>query len=532
MSINFIEISHLSYLLPDGHILFNNLSFGLGTQKIGFVGRNGLGKTTLVRLIVGDLEKQSGNIEIRGKIGYVPQKLDHYNHQTLADILEVKNKLDALHRVLEAKELPGDLELIDDDWDLPSRIERTLVELGLEKIALSRSVSSLSGGERMQLIIAREVLKTPDYMIMDEPTNNLDIHARERLYSWISNFKGGLLIISHDRSLLRLMDQTLELTSLGVNFYGGNYDVYLAEKEAQEAAAWEDYEDAVKEAKKTEKQVKSEIHEKALDSIAGKKRAIRRGMSKIERKSKQGKAEKSDGRLKIRHERLLDEAKKRKDEAFEKIELIEELRIDLEHTRFPNGKRVLEIENMSFAYSNGPTLFQNFNMSITGPQRVALIGKNGAGKTTLVKLILGQLKPTEGIVNVHIDPSRIIYLDQKTDFLEPNLSVLENFQRFNPHLNDTQTRHTLAKYLFRHNTVHKKISSLSGGERLRAALACCLSSKHPPELLILDEPTNNLDLQSLTTIESALANFKAPIIIISHDKNFIHTLNINYFVHV
>ena len=242
----------------------------------------------------------------------------------------------------------------------------------------------------------------------------------------------------------------------------------------------------------------------------------------------QNRSEQTQNTLSIRGERLLSDAEKALKTAKENIEKSLEIKIELPATQVPAGKIILELADVNFAYTTKP-LLKDFSLTIIGPERIAFVGSNGAGKTTLVKIILGEIIPQSG--KVKLGATRVHYLDQQVGILHATESILENFQRFNPTLPETIVRTQLARFLFRTDDALKKIAQLSGGEKLRAALACVLLASEPPQLLILDEPTNHLDLASIISLESALQCYQGALIVISHDQKFIEKIGVERVIY-
>lgn len=441
-----IQINHLSYELEANRTLFSEFSIGLSNEKTGLVGKNGTGKSTLARIIMGKITPTNGSVVRSGRIAYLPQTTPVDSSITVAALLEIEEKLNALEQYDSGK---GDdaklLSIINDDWDVRERAVGVLHSVGLERLQLERSTENLSGGEITQLLLAKLVLSDPDYLILDEPTNNLDIHARKKLYAFIKNWKKGLLVISHDRELLSLMDQILEMTTIGVNLYGGNYTFYEAKRREELLAIEEEYESSKRELKKTEKSINAKKDLKEKRDRAAAKRSKLQGLSKLQRDEAKERASQTDGRLRISHESQLKEAQERKQKAWEQVELSSSLNLDLSNTAIPNGKEVLIIENLSFTYDPEiKPILKGINLTMIGPERIALTGDNGSGKSTLIKLIMGKLTPNEGVIKIGVD--RVSYLDQHHEGLKRGLTVLENFRRYNPELSETEASTSIHNY--------------------------------------------------------------------------------------
>jgi len=359
-------------------------------------------------------------------------------------------------------------------------------------------------------------------------TNHLDRTARHYLYKAIQTFQGGIIIASHDRELLNLMDEIIEVTSLGVFKYGGNYAAYQTHKNITRHAKEAQLADAKKALSKIKKSIQNSIEKHEKRQRHG--RALRRAndQPKILLDAMKNKSDQTKGAHRIRHQRMLKNAEDKIYSAKLEVEINDEIHIALSTTKVPPGKMMVDIEELYFSYGN-KEIIQDFSLKIQGSERIALIGNNGSGKTTLVKLILKELKPDRGIITIGTE--RVSYLDQHVNLLKKDLTILENYLHLNPDANENDGYHSLANFLFKNISAQKYVRNLSNGEKLRALLACTLLSRTPPQLLILDEPTNHLDLDSIKSIESALKNYQGTLIVISHDHEFLKSIQIEKTLH-
>ena len=503
MSKHNLVCENISYSVGEKNIL-SNISLSLGHQKTGLVGSNGVGKTTLIRVLVGELKPSSGAIFVKGKIGYLPQNFSPNKEDTVAAVFGIDQKLAALEKINLGNAAQSDFEIIGDDWNIIERAKAALDKVNLSYVDLSRQIKSLSGGETTRLFFARLLLNNPDFLILDEPTNNLDAASRLALYDSIKSFEGGVLVVSHDRQLLSFMDQIVELSTLGVKTYCGNYADYVEQKRVEQEALEQDITDAQKYLKKTKKVVQ-ETKEKFEKRVSmGNKERREGSQPKILLDYHKNRAEGTKSKLEARTDKQISTAQDKLHIAKSKLEQKDFLDFDLEATRVHNTKIVLDIQNITFGYSDSHPIIKDFSMTVVGPKRLAIAGSNGSGKTTLLKLIMGQLIPSSGEIKIGVD--HYVYLDQNLSILDQKQSIIENFKRLNPSVKETDCRLCLAAFLFSHDSVGKKIEVLSGGEKMRAALACILMSDTPPQLIILDEPTNNMDLESIASTEHALQN--------------------------
>jgi ATPase subunit of ABC transporter with duplicated ATPase domains len=525
MQIPQINLHNLSYIHHDETPVFQGLSLSFVQQKIGLVGKNGAGKSTLLRLLAGEIMPTSGSLECRANIYYCPQRIVK-SDQTIAERLGVADRLAAIERISQGSVDVNDFELVGDDWACLGSVEKILADFGLTYIELSRKLSSLSGGERTRVSLAAAFYSHADFLLLDEPTNNLDSTVRQLLYQKVKAWKGGLVVASHDRDLLNLVDQVVELNSLGASVYGGNYNFYEAQKYIKQSAVEHELEVAKSKLKKAKQSIQKSKEHHEQNQKKGRKVRRSQSQAKVILDGKCERSEQTQSTMLIREKRLLKQSSDRLAEAREKIEVSHDITIELPETAVASNKIVLEVEKLSFAYvGQKKRLFHDVSFQIRGPERMALTGKNGAGKTTLIKLLLGELLPANGLIKCGVE--HVFYVDQRVSGLDDALPVLENFRQYNPSYDDTHARRCLAQFLFRGDDVLKPVNVLSGGERLRALLACIFMSIHPPQLLILDEPTNHLDIQSLQSLESALQCYKGAMLVVSHDKQFLRNIGVN-----
>ncbi len=525
-----ILVQQLNYLTSDNQSLLNHLTLSIGQQKTAIVGRNGIGKSTLLKLIVGELKPTSGKIHLSGTISYCPQNFSFCLDSTVSESLGISEKLSALDRIAKGSSELDDFETVGDDWDIKSNVKHHLKSFDLADISLNRTLRSMSGGEITRLWLAKAFFEYSDYLILDEPTNNLDMKSKQALYRAIKEWQKGLIVVSHDRYLLGLMDQIIELTSIGAKLYGGNYEHYVEQKALEQSALSRQLNDAKKQIIKT-KEVIQKTHEKHDQRIArGKKTRKSGGQSKLILDGMKERSGKTSGKLATKEERLLVNTEQRLHEAKEKMEMTYEINIELPRTHVPTHKIIAQLENVSFKYGSQKSqpIINHFDLIIKGPERIALMGDNGSGKTTLVKLMQGKLKPCDG--KIHMGVSSVRYLDQYADILNPDLTILENYRKLNADMKEIEARFNLADFLFRDKDALKLVANLSGGEKLRAALACVLTSNEPSQLLILDEPTNHLDLENITALESALNCYQGALVVISHDVRFIENIAVTRII--
>jgi ATPase subunit of ABC transporter with duplicated ATPase domains len=468
-------------------------------------------------------------VHIEGRLAYVPQTTVCGAETTVAALLGCEERLAALERILQGSLQESDFHILNEDWQIKERLRKHLAVFGLEELPLERSLAQLSGGEVTRLLLSQVFASDADFLLLDEPSNHLDAEAREQLYEAIRAWRGGLIVASHDRRLLEHLEEIIELSSLGAAAYGGNYSFYAEQKQLEKAAREQEVQDAKKQLQRAHRTIQHSREKHEQKQAYGRALRDSGSIDKMAAGSAKGRSERTQSKMLIKEERLLNQAQTLLKTAKDKIEFNEELQFELPATRVPQGKRILDLEAVSFSYEpESPPVLKDFHLIVQGPERLALAGKNGSGKTTLVKVILGELVPQRG--RVHCGTCHLSYLDQNASLLQPELSILKNFQRINPEANENEAYRSLAAFAFRNAAALRLVKDLSGGEKLRALLACVLLAKQPPQLLILDEPTNHLDLHSLEVIEAALKKYQGALLVISHDQRFLTELGIERII--
>ncbi len=515
-----ITVSNLSWSLPDARPLISDLDLTFAAERAGLVGRNGVGKTTLLKLIAGELTPSSGSIAVTGRVAVLRQSVQVAPHETIADLFGVRNALAVLKRAEEG--VASNDEIVHADWTLPARMQSALGRVGLDADA-GTLLSALSGGQRTRAGLAALVFGKPDFLLLDEPTNNLDREGRAAVVELLANWRAGAIIVSHDRELLETMDAIVEMTSLGAKRYGGNWSAYRARKATELAAAEHDLANAEKRVADVERSAQQAAERKARKDRAGRAKAMKGDMPAIMIGGLKENAENTSAENVRLAERRRADALESAQEARERIELLQALKLSLAQVELPAGKVVLQVENVTAGYEEGRPVLRDVSLSVVGPERIAITGPNGSGKTTLLSLITGEMQPWSGTVRVL---TAFALFDQDVSLLDPALSVLDNFKRLNPEADENACRAALARFMFRADPAHQIVGTLSGGQMLRAALACVLGGAEPPPLLILDEPTNHLDLSSIEAIESALSAYDGALLIVSHDEAFLEAVGV------
>ncbi|MFJ5062406.1 ABC-F family ATP-binding cassette domain-containing protein [Streptomyces nigra] len=514
-----ISCTSLSFSWPDGSPVFEGLDVAFGPGRTGLVGVNGSGKSTLLKLIAGELTPADGVVRVAGEIGYLPQNVTLDTALRVDQALGIAGKRAALHAIEAGDVAEEHFETVGDDWDVEERALATLGELGLGHVELDRTIGEVSGGESVLLRLAALLLRRPDVLLLDEPTNNLDLYARRRLYAAVESWPGVMVVVSHDRELLDLVDQIADLRSGEISWYGGNYSAYEVALTTEQEAAERMVRVAEADLRKQKRELIDAQVKLARRKRYGQKMWDQKREPKIVMGARKRAAQESAGKHRIMHEEKLAEAKERLGDAVDAVRDDDEIRVDLPYTAVPPGRSVLALRELEVSYgARVPG-----GLDVHGPERIALVGRNGAGKTTLLRTIAGELAPVAGEVTAHV-PLR--FLPQRLDVLDDTVSVVDNVARFAPGAGNNRIRAQLARFLFRGARADQLAETLSGGERFRAALAALMLAEPAPQLLMLDEPTNNLDMASVRQLTSALESYEGALIVASHDLPFLESIGI------
>jgi ATPase subunit of ABC transporter with duplicated ATPase domains len=530
-----IVCSDLAFAWPDGAPVLSGLTVSFGPGRTGLIGVNGSGKSTLLRLIAGELRPGSGTVRASGDVGYLPQAITLGAHRSVSDLLGITAARHALHAI-EAGQVDEDVfAAVGDDWDVEERARAWLDRLGLD-VALDDRVERLSGGETVLTALAALFLRRPDVLLLDEPTNNLDLDARSRLYDAVASWTGVMVIVSHDRELLGLVDQVADLSAGSIRMYGGNLAAYTEMLATEQAAAERAVTAAAADVRREHRDMVGAQVKQARRDRQGRKLAASGSIPRIVAHARKRSAQETAGRSHELHAERLAEARDRLEEAGQAVRDDAEIRVDLPATAVPAGRTVLTVTGLSGPHwhpapsaSASPVAQVLDELIVRGPERIALTGPNGAGKTTLLRAIAG-LAPRPG-VGVRLG-AVVGYLPQRLDILDDSLSVVDNVRAAAPAASVNEVRASLARFLFRGDRADRLAGTLSGGERFRAVLAALLLAQPAPQLLLLDEPTNNLDMASVRQLSQALEGYRGAIMVASHDLPFLRSAGITRWLHL
>lgn len=515
-----ISVQNLTYRFDNGKTLFSDLSFTLENKVTGLIGRNGVGKSMLASLLAGERSPYSGSVTKFCNVGLLHQigaddKL--FQYETISDFLDVKEKLLALERITQGSCHLADFDLIGDQWLLRDEIEQQLLSLGMTP-DLFLPCKVLSGGQLTRLALHQLFQSGYGYLILDEPGNHLDEQGKRWLIEQMKCFPGGVLIISHNRDILRCVDNILELTSLGVRQYSGTYDVY-AEQHTNDLASQERRIEHAKNQIMQMRQTMQKNREKAQQrAYQGKQLAHSGSQAKMLLNSKKQNAERASGSRESNQNRQFTQLQQQLRTLTKQHETLKQQSLTLGKPE-KRASRILALTSVVLPYRMG----EEITFSIDFGDKVRLTGTNGCGKSTLLKAIMGLLQPTKGSIKVR---ARLCYLDQRFTMLDNIKSALENLATCCPHLTETEQRTLLARVGLPRERANQSVDTLSGGEKMKIAM---LAVSHQPgdTLLLLDEPDNHLDLDSRQTLSRALRDFSGSLLIVSHDQDFINEIGIS-----
>ena len=535
-----ISIQQISYIHPDKEVLFSDLNFAISKgQKLGLVGNNGCGKSTLLQIIAGQLSPSSGVIVRPDDLYYIPQHFGQYDSLTIAQALQIERKQQALHAILSGDTSNENFVILDDDWNIEERSIAALDLWGLGQFTLSYPMNLLSGGEKTRVFLAGMDIHHPSVILMDEPTNHLDSSGRQRLYDWIEKYRSTLLVVSHDRTLLNLLPEICELEKHQINYYGGNYEFYKEQKTLMQEALQQRIEEKEKALRIARKVARETAERRDKQNVRGEKSNIKKGVPRIVLNALQGKSEKSTSKLTGVHQEKAEKLTNERNQLRGSLSPTAALKTDFNSSSLHIGKILVTAKEINFSYHSNSINNDIQENSISKQQlwqapvsfqlksgdRLRIEGANGSGKTTLLKLITGQLQPQEGTLT-RTDFS-YVYLNQEYSIIDDRNSILEQAYAFNSrNLPEHEIKIILNRYLFPASEWDKSCRKLSGGEKMRLAFCCLMISNNTPDMFILDEPTNNLDIQSIEIITATIKNYAGTVIAISHDNYFIQEIGV------
>lgn len=525
-----INADQIKYQIPNREPLFSNINFTLQRgEKAAIVGNNGAGKTTLLKIIAGQEQASGGHLTVSGSLYYIPQHYGHFNHLSVAEALGVAPLIKALAAIEQGDLSQHYYDLLEHNWDINARCEEAFAKWGLSGITLQQPLQALSGGMKTRLFLCGIDIFQPDIVLLDEPTNHLDAAARAQIYGWMENSSSTVLLISHDRQLLRLCDPIWELTAEGIKAYGGNYDLYAEQKATANAAAEHKLAHHEKELKEARQKQQQALERKQHADAQARRNARTSGAPKGWLNERRKNAEYSTAKLKHVHNDKVSELRANLQESAAMVQMQRIMKGYFGLPELPAGKVLIQATELNYRYGNDDNRLwpQPLTFTIRSGQRLSITGGNGSGKTTLLKLLRQELEPEEGSVQCAIGSGQSgrytsLLLDQDYTLIDRNKTVLEQALSFNETKLEPAAVHTLlANFLFGPDSWDKPCAVLSGGETLRLTLCCMVLQHKAPDIIYLDEPTNNLDLANIQMLGKIFAAYRGTLVVISHDAGFL-----------
>jgi ATPase subunit of ABC transporter with duplicated ATPase domains len=518
-------LQDMSYMQPNGELLFSDIHFTLHkNDKIAITGHNGSGKSVLLKLMAGDLPCTTGYYSAVHKPYYVPQLFDDYNELTLVQALQIDLKIKALEEISKGNASVEHFETLQEDWTLEERCKQAFAYWKLQDLSLHQKIKDLSGGQKTRVFLAGIRIHQAKIVLLDEPSNHLDRTGRALLCAELLSAKCSMVVVSHDRVLLDLLEPVYELSKKGLKLYGGNYSFYTAQKKVESDALQRDLqsrEKAFRHAKETER---TAMERQQKQNARGKKKQEKAGLPTIVLNGLRNKAEQSTSRLKgVQAEKVNTIASEMR-QLRSAMPDQDKMKMNFDHSALHHGKALITAKKVNFTYQAKLLWKQDLNFQIRSGERLVIEGLNGSGKTTLVRIILAQLQPSKGAIERQDFSS--VYIDQDYTLIDPKLNVYDLVREFNSSgLQEHELKIRLNRFLFSKNDWDKSCALLSGGEKMRLILCALTIARQAPDMIVLDEPTNNLDIQSIEILTRAIQDYQGTLLLISHDEYFLKEIN-------
>jgi len=514
-----LALQGVSFQLPSGEPLLSDLNETFDDRRTALVGRNGAGKSVLARIIAAELVATAGRCVASGPVHYLPQRIEPQAFRSVADLAGVQPLLDVLARIEGGGVDAADFERLDGNWDVRARLEALLSAAGLAHLTPDTPAARLSGGECTRVALLGAWLSAADWLILDEPSNHLDRAGREALREQLQRWRGGLILISHDWLLLQDMQRIVELSSTGLRSYAGDYAFYREASQREQDAAQRELQRRKLERDRQQHAMQEQRERQEHRQAKGRMEARQANQAKILVDRQKERSQDSIARLATQHGERREQLAQEVRDAYGQLR--EEIVVNLNAPacELPEQRSVLRLEELRLPFGNAAPL----DLQLNGPRRVAITGCNGSGKSTLLKVLAGKLRPAAGVGEVRVHSA---YLDQHLALLLPERSVLELLCARNRSAAPAELRTRLAQLGLPAARVDLPSQLLSGGERLKAALACELYAEQPAQLLLLDEPDNHLDLPSRDALESLLRQYRGALLVVSHDEAFLDRLGL------
>jgi ATPase subunit of ABC transporter with duplicated ATPase domains len=511
----------VSYVLPNGRTLFSGLTEQFDERPTGLVGCNGVGKSVLARILAGESEPTTGRCVRSASVCHLSQQISLREHSSVASLAGVYRAVEALTRIEAGSSAQADFDAVGDLWDVRQRLQNELEINGLGYLTATTAASALSGGEAMRIAVLGALLTGRDVLILDEPSNHFDRENRRALLEQLRRWPRALLVVSHDRQLLDQMERIVELSSLGLRNYGGGYSFYARCKAHDEQNAVQQLERLKAQKRRQERSVREQSERQERRLARGSREARDANQAKVLLGRQKQRSEATSGKIRQHQTALLQQLSQQVRDATLRVEKNVETSLHALESFAPVQRKLVELEGVELPF--GPPSARRVDLVLTGQQRLGVLGPNGCGKSTLLKVLAGKIEPTAGACHRW---GRIAHLDQQLEGLDLRRSTLEQLRSVNGVMPEDALYTRLVHLGLDGSNIGVPSGELSGGERLKAALACVLYAEPRAELLLLDEPSNHLDLASVQALESMLRQYQGALVIVSHDDVFLDGLQL------
>ncbi|WP_312344739.1 ATP-binding cassette domain-containing protein [Stenotrophomonas acidaminiphila] len=522
----FLTLERVSWQLPDGRLLFSDLDETFDARPTGLVGRNGVGKSVLAQVLAGRLAPTRGRCLRSGPVAWLPQQIDASPSASVAELAGLGDALAALDRIEQGSSDPADFEALDERWQLREQLQAALERMQLQGVAADTPVRRLSGGQRMRVALAGAFLSDADFLILDEPTNHLDAPGRQLLRDQLRGWPRGLLVVSHDRELLGDMQRIVELSSLGLRSHGGDYDFYAARSSEERRLAADTLQQRRHERRQGERMLREQQEQRERRAARGNREAAHANQAPILLGRQKQRAQASAGKALLQRQQQREQLQEQVRQAAAQVDAAAPVVLLPAAAAGAAPAKVAALQDVVLPFVEGG--LARIDLLLGRGERLALTGRNGSGKSVLLQLLAGRLAPRHGTVQVNVAHA---WLDQHLSLPVSRGTAAEQLRHANPSMAEPELRTRLALLGLAAGHADAPVAALSGGERMKLALACAVYAQPPAQLLLLDEPANHLDLEATQALEALLRQWPGTLLVAAHDEAFLRGIGISGRLH-